>query len=483
MHCPRRPLAFAKLATLVICASLLSLRAADSASTPWPQFRGALGSGVAADATPPVKIGPTEGVLWKVAVPWSPSSPTIWGDRIFLTTFNEEKLETRCHDRADGKLRWARGVKPTSIEDFHRTDGSPAASTPATDGRHVVSYFGSFGLICHDVDGRELWRMPLPVALSGGKYGSGTSPVIVGNRVLLNRDQHTYSTLLAVDLRTGAKLWETPRTEASGSFGSPTHWRNDGIDEVVLAGSAQLKGYDLATGAERWAIKGVTGFVCTTAVVADGLLYFGGWSPGQADSPRPPWAEFLQKNDKNGDGVVTFDEIDPARRDYMRGLDRTRDDKFTQEDWDLLATGDARAENLLIAVKPGGRGDITATHVVWKFRRALPYVPSPLHYDGRIYFVKDGGLISSLDAKTGEPFYAQERLTGAPGNYYASPVAADGRLYVASLPGKLTVVQTGGTKPEILHQADFSSRILATPALVGDKLYLRTTDHLWAFGK
>lgn len=458
------------------------LTAADSSAPNWPQFRGPNSAGVAADATPPVKFGPKEGVLWSVEVPWSPSSPCVWGDRIFLTTYHDAQLETRCHDRTTGRLRWARGVKPTDLEEFHRQDGSPAAATPATDGRHVVSYFGSFGLICHDVDGKELWRHPLAVAQTAGKFGSGTSPVIVGQRVLLNRDQFQYSTLLAVDLKSGKKVWETDRPDAAGSFGTPAVWQNNGTDEIVLAGSARLKGYDLKTGVERWAIDGVTGMVCTTPVTGDGLLYFAAWSPGQADSPRQPWDEFLKKNDKNGDGVVSLDEIDPARRDYLRGLDRNRDGKFTKEDWDLLKAGDAKADNVLIAVKPGGRGDISETHVAWKYRKALPYVPSPLYYQGRLYFVKDGGLMSSLDPKTGEPFYAQERI-GTTGNYYASPVAADGRIYVASLPGKLTVVKAGGTKPEIMHQVDFGERILATPALVGDKLYLRTATRLFAFGK
>jgi outer membrane protein assembly factor BamB len=132
-------------------------------------------------------------------------------------------------------------------------------------------------------------------------------------------------------------------------------------------------------------------------------------------------------------------------------------------------------------VKPGGTGDISQSHVAWKYRKALPYVPSPLYYNGRIYLVKDGGLMSSLDANTGDPFYAQERL-GTAGDYYASPVAADGRIYVASLPGKLSVIKAGGTKPEVLHQVDFGVRILATPALVGERIYLRTATDLWAFG-
>ena len=171
------------------------------------------------------------------------------------------------------------------------------------------------------------------------------------------------------------------------------------------------------------------------------------------------------------------------RRDYWRGVDANRDGKYTKEDWEIRNACNARAENLLIAVTPGGAGDISASHVAWKYRQGLPYVPSPLFYDGRIYFVRDGGLMSSLDPQTGAPHYAQERLTGALGSYYASPVAADGRIYLASLLGKLTVVKAGGDKPEILHQADFGERILATPALVGERLYLRTTTKLWAFGR
>jgi outer membrane protein assembly factor BamB len=449
----------------------------------WPQFRGANAAGVSPDAKPPEIFGPTENVLWRVPVPWSPSSPCVWGDRIFLTTFHDGKLEVRCHNRADGALRWSKNFTPESIEDHHGLDGSPAASTPATDGRHVVSYFGSWGLVCHDFDGKELWRHPMPVALSGGRFGTGTSPIIVGDSVLLNRDQYQFSSLLALDIASGKKRWETPRPESAGSFGTPVLWRNNGVDEIVFAGTAQLKGYDVKTGAERWVVPGVTGMVCTTATVGEGMLYFAAWSPGQADSPRPPWEKFQKENDKNGDGVVALEELPDGRRDYIRAWDRNRDGKITPEDFEIIRAGDARADNVLVALKPGGSGDISETHVAWKYRRALPYVPSPLYYDGRLYFVRDGGVMSSLDAKTGEPFYAQERITGANGNYYSSPVAADGRIYVASLPGKLSVIKAGGTKPEVLHQVDFGARIFATPALVGERIYVRTVTDLWAFGK
>ena len=458
-----------------------ALISAEPSAPNWPQFRGVNAAGVAADAKPPAKISPTQNVLWSIKVPWSPSSPTVWGDKIFLTTFEDGQLETRCHDRTDGKLLWAQKIKPEKIEIFHGTDGSPAASTPATDGTHVVSYFGSFGLICHDTAGKELWRHPLPLAISGGSFGTGTSPIIAGNRVLLNRDQDLGSALLAVDVETGKTIWETPRPEAMGSFGTPIIWKNKDVEEVVLAGSLRIKGYDLKTGNERWVVEGISGFVCPTPVLGGGMLYFAAWSPGKSDFPWPSWDAFLAQNDKNADRVVALDELDPAQRDFMRGLDRNRDGKITREDWDQLQAATAKAENVMLAIKPGGTGNITATHVDWKYTRGLPYVPSPLFLDGQIYLVKEGGMLTSLDAQTGKPTYAQERL-GAIGNYYASPVAADGRIYLASLPGKLTVVKAGGDKPEILHQAEFGERIFATPALVGDKLYLRTATRLWAFG-
>ncbi|MEO7319291.1 MAG: PQQ-binding-like beta-propeller repeat protein [Chthoniobacteraceae bacterium] len=469
------------LSLLPFLIATSALIAVEISTPSWPQFRGANGAGISMFAKPPVKISPTQNVLWSIDVPWSPSSPCVWGDRIFLTTFHDGQLETRCHDRADGHLLWAKGIKPEKIEIFHGTDGSPAASTPATDGQRVVSYFGSFGLVCHDVKGAELWRHPLPLAISGGSFGSGTSPIIAGNRVLLNRDQDQGSTLLAVDLDTGKTVWETPRPEASGSFGTPIIWKNDGVDEVVLAGGLRIKGYDLKSGTERWVVEGICAFVCTTPVVGDGMLFFAGWSPGKGDFPWPNWEGFLGQFDKNDDGVVLLDEIDAASRDFMRGLDKNRDGRIMKEDWDALAAATAKSRNVMLAIKPGGHGDISATHVAWNFTRGLPYVPSPLFHEGRIYLVKDGGMISSLDAKTGTPAYTQERLD-AIGSYYASPVAADGRIYLASLPGKVTVVKTGGDKPEILHQAEFGERIFATPALVGDKLYLRTATHLWAFG-
>ncbi len=467
----------ALLGVLVAVAAL----AADGATPSWPGFRGPNCSGVSDGATPPVDISPTNSVLWKVQVPWSPSSPCIWDDQIFLTTFSDGELQTRCYGREDGKLSWTRGVKPEKVEMFHSTESSPAVPTPSTDGQKVVSYFGSFGLVCYDGKGTELWRHPMRLAQSLGGYGTASSPLIAGNVVVVLRDQNYESSLLALDLRTGEKIWETPRPEAHGSFGSPILWRNNEVDEVITPGSLRLKGYALSTGAEDWQVQGTASFACTTPVVGDGVLYFGAWSNGKSDAPWPPWEQFLAKYDTSKHGFISLDDMNPVMRDYMRGLDLNNDGKIDKAEWDSIQDNAAKGENLLVAVKPGGHGDITQSHVAWKFTRGLPYVSSPVYYDGRIYLIKTGGMLSSVDAKTGTAYYTQERLEAA-GDYYASPVAGGGKIYLASLEGKLTVVKAGGDKPEILHMADFGERILASPALVGDKLYLRTQSTLYAFG-
>ncbi len=133
--------------------------------------------------------------------------------------------------------------------------------------------------------------------------------------------QDENSSLLAVDAETGKTVWESPRPDATGSFGTPILWQNNGEDQIVMPGSVRLKGYELKTGRERWVVEGLTGFACTTPVSGDGLLFFAGWSPGQNDAPWPAWESFLAQHDKNRDGVITFDEFDEQSRDFYRGLD------------------------------------------------------------------------------------------------------------------------------------------------------------------
>lgn len=467
------------LLSMLFFGAALTLNAADW----WPQFRGPNAAGISESATPPTEIGPDNNQLWKVTVPSGSSSPCVWDDRIFLSAFEDGKLWTLCLQRSDGKLLWKRDAKAKQIEEFHPTEGSPASATPATDGERVVSYFGSCGLICYDFEGKELWRHELPTAVTSGSFGSGGSPFIAKGLVFVNRDQAATCSLLAVDLKTGRKAWETARPDLQQSFGTPIFWNNDGTDEIVMSGSPKLKGYDLKTGEERWSLAGMPSFTCTTPVLGEGMLYFAGWSPSRAENEIPTFAQLAEASDANKDGTITLEEARASGADaWFSAMDTNADGVLTAEDIDLMMAAISRGENVCVAVKPGGKGELTEDSVVWKQLRGLPYVPSPLYYKGRVYLIKDGGMFSSFDAKTGDVFFQQERL-GTRGSNYSSPVAADDKIYVASLEGVVTVLKAGGKTPEELHQDDFEERIEGSPALIEDKLYLRTASSLYAFGE
>lgn len=462
-------------------AATCAIAPVSAADAWWPQFRGPNASGVSESAKPPTEFAPGTNQLWKVSVPSGMSSPCVWGDLIFLTAFEDGKLETHCYQRKDGKLLWKADSRAEKVEEYNTSEGSPAASTVATDGKHVVSYFGSCGLICHDTKGKELWRHALPTAQTAGSFGTGTSPIIVDELVLVSRDQVTGCSLLAVDLKTGKKVWEAARTDVSPGFGTPILWMNAGAKEIVMPGSFKLKGYDLKTGTERWSLAGMPSFTCTTPVVGPDMLYFAGWSPGKEAGTGPSWDGMVKPADKDNDGVVTLEELTAANMGaFFKALDFNADGKITPDDLASMQAQMAKGENVLVGVKPGGKGELKASNVAWKQTRGLPYVPSPLYYNDRVFLVRDGGIASSFDAKTGQPYYQQERI-GVIGNYYTSPVAGDGRIYVASLNGHMTVLAADGEMPKVLHRADFGERISATPALVGKTLYLRTASALYAF--
>jgi outer membrane protein assembly factor BamB len=251
-----------------------------------------------------------------------------------------------------------------------------------------------------------------------------------------------------------------------------------------MPSSLKLKGYDLKTGKERWSLAGMPSFVCTTPVIGNGLLYFAGWAPGKEPGSMLTFASLADQFDKNKDNAISQDEMKGTPMEaFFRSLDANRDGKITKEDLDAMAAMMAKGENVLVAVKPGGKGELTESSIAWKQTRGLPYVSSPLYYQGRVYLVKDGGMISCFEAANGKVIYQQERLKDAAGTYYASPVAASGRIIFASADGKVSVIKADAEQPEILHQADFKERIFATPALTDNRIYIRTATKLYALGK
>src|SRR6185503_13782262 len=188
---------------------------------------------------------------------------------------------------------------------------------------------------------------------------------------------------LAVDLKTGQRLWETPRPDVTQSYGSSIVWKNNGVEEVVMSGSLKLKAYELKTGAERWSLSGMPSFTCTTPVLGDGLLFFAGWAPGKGDSPMPSFEQTAANFDKNKDGAITADEVKGTPLEpFFHAQDINGDGKLTAEDVDGMKAMMAKGENVLVAVRAGGKGQLDANHVAWKQTRGLPYVPSPIYYRG-----------------------------------------------------------------------------------------------------
>ncbi len=447
----------------------------------WPQFRGPGGLGLAAAGKPPVHFRPESNVVWKVSLPSGNSSPCIWGNRLFLTAHDKSELVTICLDRRDGRVRWSQAAPAEKLEPTHHL-GSPATPTTATDGELVFVYFGSFGLLAYDFDGKERWRRPLPVPVV--EFGSSASPVLAGGLVILVCDQDEGSFLLAVDRRTGETVWRVERPEFRRSFATPFVWRHGGVEELVVPGSIWLKSYDLKDGKERWTVSGTSRVACSTPTAGGDMLFSASWNVGGDPDSRitmPPFAEFAREHDANKDDRLTAKEI-PAGpvRDRFTQMDVNKDGIVTPAEWEGMRDMFARAGNAVLAIRAGGRGDITETHVAWKSTRSLPYVSSPLCYEGRLFTVKNGGLASCYDAQTGKAFYQDERL-GAPGDYYSSAVGADGRIYLASQNGAVLVLAAGESL-NVLARNNLGEQVMATPAIVDGKIYLRTAGHLYAFG-
>ena len=449
----------------------------------WPQFRGPNGSSVAETAHPPTEISPDKNVKWKVAVPSGMSSPIVVGNLLVITAFDDGKLVTIAYNRADGKEVWRADAGANQLEAYHKSEGSPAASTPATDGQHIVSYFGSCGLRCYDLAGKELWRHDFPIASTGGDFGSGVSPIVTDGLVILVRDTLKDAKIVALDVATGALRWETAR-QSPTSYSTPVVWNTPEGKQIAAPGHARLTGYDLQTGAEKWTVPGIPAGCCPSPVVADDVLYFAGAASSGSDdgkSPMPTYDGLLKELDKDKDGALAKSEAEQAFGGFFDNQDANKDGKVTREEWDAIMAFITAGKSAGFALKPGGSGDIAGSNILWNKTKGLPYVCSAIVYRGQFIMVKDGGIITAYDAQTGSEIY--QKRAAATGSYYASPVAAGGHIYFASLSdGVVTVLKAGAAAPEVIHQSPaFGERIAATPAIADNTLYLRTANHLYAF--
>jgi outer membrane protein assembly factor BamB len=417
---------------------------ADEHSRTWAQWRGPLATGVAPEADPPVRWSERENVRWKRAIPGKGhSSPVVWGERVFVTTAvpfgdalgpivddapgthdsvpvtRRQRFVALALDRRDGELLWQTTLHEDVPHEGGHFTGSYASASPATDGEVLIASFGSRGVYGLDLAGDVLWKQDLGRMETKHAHGEGSSPLLVRDLVVVVWDHEGASFVAAFDRRTGVERWRVARDEAT-SWASPIAVEHGGRTQVVVSGTQRIRAHDLESGALLWECGGLSSNVVCTPVSAGGLVFAGSSYESQA----------------------------------------------------LLAIDLARA-----------RGDVTTGEaVLWTRRRATPYVPSLLLVDDTLYFLHHyQGFLARVSARTGTEHERAFRLEGMD-DVYASPVSAAGRVYVTDRSGTTVVlrhVAAGAGELEVLARNTLEDSFSASPAIVGQELFLRGERFLY----
>ncbi len=441
----------------------------------WPRFRGPNGSGVAEGMPLPREIGPATNVVWKTAVPSGKSSPVLAGDRLYLTGHADRRLFTLAYDRRTGKELWRREA-PGHRDEKRHTLNDPASPSVVTDGSNAYAFFAGYGLISYTAEGKERWRVPLGPFTNF--HGMGASPVLASGKLLMICDQDQQAFLIALDQNTGKTLWRAERPEMVHSFSTPILYGN----EVIVPGSYQITSYEIETGQLVWKVGGLTYQVKSVPVIGGDVLYFNGWAPGGEPSERielPAFDRMIRDHDRNGDGKLAKTEVP---KDWLPGnwdmQDLDKDGLLNAKDWQYYCMR-RTSTNATMAIRLGGKGDVTGSHVLWRYQKSLPDVPAVLLYRGALYLVRNGGILQTLDPASGA-LIKQGRLPHALDEYYASPVAGDGKVYLISRNGNVTVLEAGG-EWGIAATADLGEEVFATPAIAGGHMWVRTATSLYDF--
>lgn len=474
----------------------------DTKIISWPNFRGTNCSGLAtSDQNPPVEFGPDKNVIWEIALPEGHSSPCIWGDNIFITGFDEEGklLKMFCIDRKKGNIRWEKKI---TVDNFEKVNplSNPATATPATDGEKVYFYFSSYGLLCYDYKGELKWELQIPLPKS--KHGMGTSPVVTGDLVILNcLGYQNDPRIMAINKYDGSIVWKysLPKKDnySGDSYSTPVIYKN----QVIVYASEGVSGYDLRTGDRIWTfVIGVTDAVCTPVLGKETMYTTTYSTTGNLDmrAQFPDFIEIIKKYDVNNNSMLDKTEVKDYQilvnpeiseisqkaslADIFGSWDSNKDDLIDSLEWKKM---DLKFATLyekqgLRAIRLGGQGDLNLNSLLWSNPEVVSHVSSPLYYNNQIYMIRDGGIVSCFDSESGKLLF-REKL-GTTGAYFASPVAAGGRIYIASRNGIVTIVSAGESL-EIIAKNDMGDIITATPAIVDNKLYIRTAKSLYAFGE
>ena len=409
----------------------------------WHQWRGPDATGVSTTANPPVTWGEDENIKWKVAIEGQgTSTPIIWGDKVFvLTAINtgvkdpsipdpEDQPKTNffdikqpnaqhafvvlCLDRHSGKEIWRQTATTKIPHQGAHNDNDFAPASPTTDGKHLYCWFGSAGLFCYDLQGNKIWEKKLGEVKVGSSLGEGCSPVLHEGKLVIVRDHAGQSTIEVLYAKTGKNLWKRERDEGN-AWATPRIIQHSGKTQVITAASGFVRSYDLNTGEIIWQCSGLTGNAIPCPVV-------------------------------EGDYVICM----TGYQGYSA-----------------------------MAIPLTETGDISDSEkILWKKERGTPYVPSPLLYEGLLYYNQSNqSILTCLDSKTGEVAFGPERV-GELSNIYASPVGAGGRVYLTGRNGTTLVLERGRKyKVNALNKLD--ERFDASPALAGNQLFLRGAKHLY----
>jgi len=436
--------------------------------------------GVGDEAPLPTKLEKETNLVWRTALPLGKSSPVFAGERIFLTGHEGETLYTFAIARETGKVLWKKAAPTRRLEKMHNLNDEASAS-PATDGENVYVFFGGYGMLSYDRDGEERWRRPMGPFTNF--HGMGASPIYADGKILMVCDQDQDAFVTALSAEDGTTAWVAERPEFVHSFSSPVIYRPaEGPAELIVPGSYQMASYEIATGKKLWWVLGLSYQVKSTPVIDGDTLYFSGWAVGGEPDRRlelPEFPEMIRENDADGNGKLSKAEIredwHPSNWDMQ---DLNKDGEFDARDWRYYQSR-RTSSNSMMAIRLGGRGNVTDSHVLWRYQRAIPEVPSVLIYDGLLYGVKSGGIVTAMDPEAGEPVKVG-RLREALESYYASPVGGDGKVFFASEVGKISVIKAGRDW-EVIAVSDLGEPIYATPAIVDGNIYVRTSTALYRF--
>ena len=466
-----------------------------TATSDWPQLRGPDGRAQQAGTTALPERLDARTRLWRVELPAGHSSPCVTGTRVFVTAYTQTELEVHCLATETGARLWSRSIACERHPAAHEING-PASPSPATDGERVFVIFPGAGLFAYSLEGEPLWQRPLPAPAN--RFGAAASPIVADDSLVLLHDSDEVSFLEALNPVDGTPHWRVERDGFAAGWSTPALHRTASRTEILVCGVWWLTAYDLATGAQLWALPGLSDEPIT--MPASNSEWVFATSYNMRTSPEalglPTFERLLADLDVDADRTIDAEEAeanesvlsrfdadgegDHPLRLFFEFLDANEDGEIDESEWRKLPAWLESFEhaNATLAIRPG-QGDVEPK-IVWQHARGVPECPSPLLVGERLYTVKNGGLVTCLEARTGDVLY--EGRSGARGPVYASPVAGAGKVYVSSARGVVTVLRDADTL-QIVSQNDFEERILATPALSGGKVFVRTERSLSAFSE